>query len=92
VILDEPSSRLDPATERLLDRAIGRLLQGRTGIIIAHRLETVQRVDKIMILADGRMVEFGDRSLLMAQSGSLFAELLQKHTTPTDHTDKDSGQ
>lgn len=62
VILDEPSSRLDPLTERLLDRTIGRLLQGRTGIIIAHRLATVQRVDKIMILAEGRMLEFGERS------------------------------
>lgn len=76
VILDEPSSRLDPVTERLLDRAIGRLLQNRTGIIIAHRLETVQRVDKIMILAEGRLVEFGERAELMAQAGSRFSELL----------------
>lgn len=76
VILDEPSSRLDPLTERLLDRAIGRLLQKRTGIIIAHRLETVQRVDKILILANGRMVEFGERAALMTQAGSHFAGLL----------------
>jgi ATP-binding cassette, subfamily B, bacterial len=76
VILDEPSSRLDPVTERLLDRAIGRLLENRTGIIIAHRLETVQRVDKIMILAEGRMVEFGDRATLLAQTSSQFARLL----------------
>ena len=66
VILDEPSSRLDPVTERLLDQVIGRLLEKRTGIIIAHRLETVQRVDKIMILAEGRM----------AQGDSRFAGLL----------------
>lgn len=76
VILDEPSSRLDPVTERLLDRAIGRLLEKRTGIIIAHRLETVQRVDKILILAEGRMVEFGERAALMARAGSRFAGLL----------------
>jgi ABC-type multidrug transport system fused ATPase/permease subunit len=76
VILDEPSSRLDPLTERLLDRAIGRLLEKRTGIIIAHRLETVQRVDKIMILAEGRIVEFGERGALMAQGDSHFAGLL----------------
>jgi ABC-type multidrug transport system fused ATPase/permease subunit len=76
VILDEPSSRLDPVTERLLDRAIGRLLEKRTGIIVAHRLETVQRVDKIMILAEGRMVEFGERAALMAQGDSRFAGLL----------------
>lgn len=67
VILDEPASRLDPVTERLLDQAIGRLLQGRTGIIIAHRLATVQRVDKIMILAEGRVVELGERAVLLAQ-------------------------
>lgn len=76
VILDEPSSRLDPMTERLLDRAIGRLLEKRTGIIIAHRLETVQRVDKIMILAEGRMVEFGGRAALLAQGDSRFVGLL----------------
>jgi ABC-type multidrug transport system fused ATPase/permease subunit len=57
IILDEPSSRLDPATERLLSRAVDRLLEGRTGIIIAHRLETVERADKIMVLADGRIVD-----------------------------------
>jgi ABC-type multidrug transport system fused ATPase/permease subunit len=76
VILDEPSSRLDPVTERLLDQAIGRLLEKRTGIIIAHRLETVQRVDKIMILAEGRVVEFGERAALLAQGDSRFAGLL----------------
>ncbi len=76
VILDEPSSRLDPLTERLLDRAIGRLLTGRTGIIIAHRLETVARVDKILVLADGRIVEFGERAVLMAEKASHYAGLL----------------
>ncbi len=50
VILDEASSRLDPATEHLLERAVDRLVQGRTAIIIAHRLGTVQRADEIMIL------------------------------------------
>src|SRR6476646_2388281 len=57
VILDEASSRLDPATERLVERAVGRLVQGRTGIIIAHRLDTVDRADTILILEDGRVVE-----------------------------------
>lgn len=58
VILDEPSARLDPRTERLLDQAIGCLLDRRTGIIIAHRPETVERVDQLMILAEGQIVEF----------------------------------
>ncbi|MEZ4677838.1 MAG: ABC transporter ATP-binding protein [Caldilineaceae bacterium] len=76
VLLDEPSSRLDPLTERLLDRAIGWLLAERTGIIIAHRLETVARVDKILVLAEGQVVEFGERAVLMAEKGSHYAGLL----------------
>jgi ABC-type multidrug transport system fused ATPase/permease subunit len=85
VILDEPSSRLDPLTERLLDRAIGRLLAGRTGIIIAHRLATVARVDKVMVLAEGRVVEFGAQAALMAEEGSHYAGLLaanEESSTP----------
>jgi ATP-binding cassette, subfamily B, bacterial len=76
-ILDEASSRLDPATERLLEQALDRLLQGRTAIIIAHRLATVQRADEIMILADGRVIEHGEREALAADPESRFAELLQ---------------
>ena len=77
VILDEASSRLDPATERLIEQAVGRLLQGRTGIIIAHRLATVQRADEIMILEDGRVVEHGPRAALAAAPDSRFATLLR---------------
>lgn len=77
VILDEPSSRLDPVTERLLTRAFDRLLSGRTGIIIAHRLETVTRVDKIMVLSSGRIVEFGPRAELAARPGSVYRAMLQ---------------
>lgn len=86
VILDEPSSRLDPVTERLLDRAIGRLLADRTGIIIAHRLETVQRVDKVMVLSEGQIVEFGERLTLIGREGSRFAELLaqENHAVEPD--------
>jgi len=76
VILDEASSRLDPATERLLERAVDRLLAGRTGIIIAHRLRTVQRADEIMILERGRVVEHGPRLELAADPGTRFARLL----------------
>jgi ATP-binding cassette, subfamily B, bacterial len=77
VILDEASSRLDPATERLLERAIDRLLAGRTAIIIAHRLGTVQRADKILILDGGQVAEYGSRVQLAGDSGSRFAQLLQ---------------
>ena len=53
VIMDEASSRLDPATETLLERAVDRLLQGRTAIVIAHRLRTVERADQILNLTEG---------------------------------------
>jgi ATP-binding cassette subfamily B protein len=75
--LDEASSRLDPATEQHLETAIGQLLAGRTAIIIAHRLATVQRVDQIMILENGRCLEYGPRAQLAANLDSRFAQLLK---------------
>jgi ATP-binding cassette subfamily B protein len=77
VILDEASSRLDPATENLIERAIARLVQERTAIIIAHRLGTVQRADEIMILEGGRIGEYGARSELARDPTSRFYSLLQ---------------
>jgi ABC-type multidrug transport system fused ATPase/permease subunit len=77
VILDEASSRLDPATERLIERATERLLHGRTAIIIAHRLATVERVDQIMILERGAVIELGARAALQADPHSRFARLLR---------------
>jgi ABC-type multidrug transport system fused ATPase/permease subunit len=77
VVLDEASSRLDPATEQLLERAVDRLLAGRSAIIIAHRLATVRRADFIMILERGRCVEVGPRRQLAADPRSRFAGLLQ---------------
>ncbi|MCJ7551382.1 MAG: ABC transporter ATP-binding protein/permease [Anaerolineae bacterium] len=77
VILDEASSRLDPLTERLMERAIDRLFQDRTAVIVAHRLATVQRADKIMILEDGCIVEFGERPVLAIDPTSRFSQLLR---------------
>ena len=77
VILDEPSSRLDPATEQRIDSAVQRLLKGRTSIIIAHRLGTVQQVDEIMILANGEIQEHGERKRLVQDPDSLFSRLLR---------------
>jgi len=77
VVLDEASSRLDPSTEQLLERAIDRLLAGRTAIVIAHRLRTVQRADDILILERGGVVEHGSRTALAADPGSRFYQLLQ---------------
>jgi len=77
VILDEASSRLDPVTERLLERAVDGLLAERTGIVIAHSLRTVQRTDDIMILEHGRIVEYGPRTALANDPHSRFYHLLQ---------------
>jgi ATP-binding cassette subfamily B protein len=77
VVLDEASSRLDPATERLLEGAIDRLLRGRTAIVIAHRLATVERADEIMVLEAGRVVEHGPRAALARDPESRFHRLLQ---------------
>lgn len=77
VILDEASSRLDPATERAIEQAIDTLLQDRTAIVIAHRLSTIQRVNDILILQDGQIHEYGDRIALANNPTSQFAQLLK---------------
>jgi ABC-type multidrug transport system fused ATPase/permease subunit len=77
VILDEASSRLDPASEQLIAGALQRLLVGRTGLIVAHRLATLARADNILILADGRAVEYGPRTELARDAASRFARLLR---------------
>jgi len=77
VILDEASSRLDPATERRVERAVDRLLAGRTAIIIAHRLATLGRVDTVLILERGRIAEYGPRAALARDPASRFAALLR---------------
>jgi ATP-binding cassette subfamily B protein len=76
VVLDEPSSRLDPATEALIEEAIGRLLRGRTAVVIAHRLSSLDRVDEIAVVEDGALVEYGPRAELVADPDSRFSGLL----------------
>ena len=77
IVLDEASSRLDPATEAFLERAVTRLLTNRTGILIAHRLTTIQRADRILILEKGQIRERGDRRALATDSSSHYHHLLQ---------------
>ena len=77
VILDEASSRLDCGTERQIERALDRLIEGRTVIVVAHRLATLQRCDEIMILDQGGIVEHGDRQRLAGDASTRFHQLLQ---------------
>lgn len=81
VILDEASSRLDPATEQRLERALDRLLAGRTAIIIAHRLSTVQRANQVLILEEGAVKEYGPAATLAANPASIYAGLLRLAAT-----------
>ncbi|MQA79998.1 MAG: ATP-binding cassette domain-containing protein [Streptosporangiales bacterium] len=81
VILDEATSRLDPVSEERLEHAIDRLLAGRTAILIAHRLSTLERVDEIAVMERGRIVERGRRRDLADDASSRFAGLL---TTASD--------
>ena len=83
VILDEASSRLDPTTEGQLEQATQQLMRGRTGIIIAHRLSTLQHVDYILVLEQGQAIEYGRRHDLANQSTSRFAHLLQLNLANT---------
>jgi ABC-type multidrug transport system fused ATPase/permease subunit len=88
VVLDEPTSRLDPVTETLIERAVTRLLAGRTALLIAHRLHTLHRADKILVLEGGRIVEFGQRTDLLADPASHFAALLRHSTFASEKTEE----
>lgn len=76
VILDEASSRLDPGTERLVESAVRKLLEGRTAIVIAHHLATVCGLDHIIVLDAGKIQESGRRAELADDPGSRFSTLL----------------
>ena len=69
LVFDEATSALDTESERLIQDAIERILEGRTVFVVAHRLSTVQRADQILVLEGGRIVEQGDHQTLLEQSG-----------------------
>lgn len=84
VVLDEATSRLDPDTEELIGQATGRVIQGRTVVIIAHRLETLDRVDEVAVMSDGTIVEHGPRRDLLANPDSRY-RALRRGNAAVDH-------
>lgn len=69
LILDEATANIDTETESLIQDALGKLMEGRTTIIVAHRLSTIQNADKIIVMHKGRIVEEGDHQQLLSQGG-----------------------
>jgi ATP-binding cassette subfamily B protein len=76
LILDEPSSGLDAAAEHEVFEALGRLMEGKTCIIVAHRLATIRRADAIFVVQDGAIVESGTHDELLKSEG-LYSELYE---------------
>ncbi|MED4573228.1 ABC transporter ATP-binding protein [Brevibacillus agri] len=76
LIFDEVSSRLDPVTEKLVTKVCEKLLKGRTGIIISHRLAILEIVENILILENGEILEFGDKEDLQGDPNSTFYKLI----------------
>ncbi|MEC7114458.1 MAG: ABC transporter transmembrane domain-containing protein [Bacteroidota bacterium] len=92
LLLDEATSALDAASEKAIQEALDRLMQGRTSLVIAHRLSTVRSADRIAVMESGRIVEIGDHETLMAQGGR-YRELVEHQLEGTSGSaTPDSGE
>jgi ABC-type multidrug transport system fused ATPase/permease subunit len=86
VIMDEPTSSMDAATEQLVMRGIGRLIQGRTAIIIAHRISTIRGADMVAVMDEGRLVQWGLPSEVVNEKGLLatMAQIQESETVDSE--------
>ena len=93
IILDEATASIDTHTEVLIQRALQKVLAGRTSIVIAHRLSTIRNADKIVVLDQGRLVEQGNHEELLAKKGGVYARLYAvNYGLATDDDDEQSLQ
>lgn len=93
LIMDEATANIDSYTEMQIQKALQRLLEGRTGLVIAHRLATIRNADRIIVLQQGRLIEQGDHDTLI-EHGGLYAQLYQLNYAsfddlPEELTDED---
>lgn len=77
LILDEATSALDSESERLVQQALNKLMEGRTSFIIAHRLSTIQNADKILVLQDGAIIEEGTHEVLIENKEGIYKKLFE---------------
>lgn len=86
IVLDEATSSLDPGTELVVERALERLMEGRTVVVIAHRLSTAARADRVAVVDGGRLVEHGTHADLMARGGA-YARLFASWAAGVDRSE-----
>jgi ATP-binding cassette, subfamily B, bacterial len=91
LLLDEATSALDAQSEHMVQAALERAMQGRTTLVIAHRLATIQKADRIIVLQKGQMVESGTHEALVAQGGvyAKLAALQFRSSTASSETASD---
>ena len=78
LILDEPTSALDPLNDQLITSALTNLLTNKTSILIAHKLPSIQNVDKVIFLENGKIKEFGDFNELIQRKGLFYNHFFEK--------------
>jgi ATP-binding cassette subfamily B protein len=90
LLLDEATSAVDTLTELRLQRALRKLLAGRTSFVVAHRLSTIRHADKLLVIEGGRVVEEGTHASLLARGGA-YAALHRAFARSAEHEDRDAG-